>query len=112
MHRTVDSVLQHTTTTTLLHYYYYYFCSLCIDMDRWIGKVALVTGASSGIGAACAVLLARSGMKVVACARRVERIEEMAGRETGVIRPYKVIRTIFMGRSGSSVLICNTRSAT
>jgi NAD(P)-dependent dehydrogenase (short-subunit alcohol dehydrogenase family) len=40
------------------------------------GKVAIVTGASAGIGKACAVALAVAGMKVVACARREEKLEE------------------------------------
>uniref|UniRef100_A0A673LHF9 Dehydrogenase/reductase (SDR family) member 11b n=1 Tax=Sinocyclocheilus rhinocerous TaxID=307959 RepID=A0A673LHF9_9TELE len=44
-------------------------------MERWIGRVALVTGASVGIGAAIAKSLVQHGMKVVGCARNVEQIE-------------------------------------
>ena len=45
-------------------------------------RVALVTGASSGIGEATVRSLAASGFEVVAAARRVERCEELA-REVG-----------------------------
>src|SRR5690349_6033589 len=45
-------------------------------------RVALVTGASSGIGAATVRSLAASGFQVVAAARRLERCEEIA-REVG-----------------------------
>ena len=34
-------------------------------MDRWVGRVAVVTGASAGIGAAIATSLVRAGMKVI-----------------------------------------------
>lgn len=44
-------------------------------MDKWNGKVAVVTGSSVGIGASIAVALANSGMQVVGLARRVEAIE-------------------------------------
>ena len=44
-------------------------------MEKWQGKVALVTGASSGIGYDLATQLAQLGMNVVGCARNTEKIE-------------------------------------
>lgn len=46
------------------------------------GRIALVTGASSGIGEATVRSLAATGFEVVAAARRLERCEEVA-REVG-----------------------------
>lgn len=45
------------------------------EMERWKGRVALVTGASVGIGAAVARALVQQGMRVVGCARNVDKIE-------------------------------------
>jgi 17beta-estradiol 17-dehydrogenase / 3beta-hydroxysteroid 3-dehydrogenase len=47
-------------------------------MERWRGRTALVTGASSGIGRSCAEALARAGLRVALCARRAERLDELA----------------------------------
>lgn len=51
--------------------------------------MALVTGASSGIGRAIAVRLAQHEMKVVACARRLERLQELSETERGAIIPMQ-----------------------
>lgn len=47
-------------------------------MDKWAGKVAVVTGASAGIGAAICVEFAKNGLTVVGLARRKNRIEQLA----------------------------------
>jgi NAD(P)-dependent dehydrogenase (short-subunit alcohol dehydrogenase family) len=62
--------------------------SYCIDLD---GRVAMVTGASSGLGAQFARSLARAGAAVVLAARRVERLKtlraeiEAAGGDAHVV---------------------------
>ena len=48
-------------------------------MGRLEGKVCIVTGASAGIGRATAELFCREGAKVVAVARREERLKELVG---------------------------------
>lgn len=47
------------------------------------GKVALVTGASSGIGAATALALAAAGAAVAVGARRTDRLSSLADKITG-----------------------------
>jgi len=50
-------------------------------MERTLtGKVAVVTGASSGIGEATVLELASRGASVVAAARSVDKLEELAAR--------------------------------
>ena len=58
---------------------------------RWAGRIALVTGASGGIGEGIARALAGIGMKVAVVARRRERLEALAND---------------CAQSGGQVLVC------
>ncbi|NJD20188.1 MAG: SDR family NAD(P)-dependent oxidoreductase [Gemmatimonadetes bacterium] len=56
-------------------------------MNRLIGKRVLITGASSGIGEACARAFAAQGANLILAARREERVDELA---TTVTRAHGV----------------------
>ena len=54
-----------------------------LDLFDLSGKVACVTGASSGLGQEAATVLAHAGAKVVGVARREERLRDWAAAEVG-----------------------------
>ncbi|MCL2125915.1 MAG: SDR family oxidoreductase [Oscillospiraceae bacterium] len=57
--------------------------------DRLNGKVAIITGAGSGIGAAIAKRFAAEGAKIIICGRRKENLEETAAScPEGSVLPY------------------------
>ncbi|MCH8247409.1 MAG: SDR family NAD(P)-dependent oxidoreductase, partial [Bacteroidetes bacterium] len=46
-------------------------------MYKLVGRTVFVTGASSGIGAACVEAFASAGARLLVCARRIERLQKM-----------------------------------
>lgn len=72
------------------------------------GKIVLITGASSGIGLACAKRFAKAGCKLILLARRKGRIESLADELNSKfrtktlnvvadVRKRKVIADVFLG---------------
>ncbi|GBN07441.1 Dehydrogenase/reductase SDR family member 11 [Araneus ventricosus] len=60
-------------------------------MERWRGRVALVTGASAGIGAGLCRALVQHGLTVVGCARRVDRIKAISEEDALKDAPGKLV---------------------
>lgn len=57
------------------------------------GRVALITGASAGIGEACALRFAEAGCKIIIVARREERLESLSQKIAGTynVPVHKVV---------------------
>lgn len=63
-----------------------------LDLFRLDGKVAVVTGASSGLGAGFAKALAQAGADVVLAARRTDKLVDVAKRVHDLGRRAHVVR--------------------
>jgi NADP-dependent 3-hydroxy acid dehydrogenase YdfG len=72
-------------------------------------RVAVVTGASSGIGAATARALAREGYAVALAARREERINELAEEISGAGGKALAVPTDVADESAAAALIQTTK---
>src|SRR3984885_7351883 len=66
--------------------------SSLLDSFTLTGKVAIVTGASSGLGVAFATGLAEAGADIAICARRVEKLEETRSRVEALGRRCLAVR--------------------
>ncbi|MEI8149518.1 MAG: SDR family NAD(P)-dependent oxidoreductase, partial [Actinomycetes bacterium] len=64
-----------------------------LDRFRLDGKVAVVTGASSGLGVAFAKALAEAGADVVLGARRADRLAETGALVTAAGRKFAALQT-------------------
>ncbi|XP_018565951.1 farnesol dehydrogenase-like [Anoplophora glabripennis] len=56
---------------------------MVLSMDRWIGKVAIVTGAGAGMGAAISRALVEHGLQVVGLDNREEKIDDLSQQLIG-----------------------------
>lgn len=70
-------------------------------MEKWRGKNAVVTGASSGIGAQIVRELVNAGINVAALARRVEKLESLKAELKSA--PGKVAVVVCDITSGESI---------
>jgi NAD(P)-dependent dehydrogenase (short-subunit alcohol dehydrogenase family) len=76
-----------------------------LDLFRVDGKVAIVTGASSGLGVAFAQALAEAGADVVLGARRVDRLEETRKLVEGTGRRALAVQTDVADPGACSALV-------
>ncbi|MDP6562448.1 MAG: SDR family oxidoreductase [Candidatus Thalassarchaeum sp.] len=80
------------------------------------GQTALVCGASKGIGRACALMLARAGARVVACARSADALDALVGlmhgdgHETATLdlEDLDAVREFASGRGTIHILVNNS----
>jgi NADP-dependent 3-hydroxy acid dehydrogenase YdfG len=75
--------------------------------ERLEGTVALVTGASSGIGAATAVALAAAGADVAIAARRGDRLQELA-EQIGDTSRVLVLETDITDEAQAGAMVART----
>ncbi|XP_067641766.1 farnesol dehydrogenase isoform X2 [Eurosta solidaginis] len=76
-------------------------------MERWQGKLAVVTGASGGIGAACARALITAGLRVVGLARREAKLHELKQSLPIALQPQFIPRRCDVSKEDQVVDVIN-----
>jgi len=82
--------------------------SSLLDSFSLAGKVAIVTGASSGLGVAFAAGLAEAGADIAICARRVEKLEETKTRVEALGRRCLAVRADVADPSDCNRVVAET----
>lgn len=77
---------------------------------RLADKIALVTGASSGIGEATAIALAEEGARVAVTARRRDRLEKLASRLAGLGAEPLVLEADLLGERQAQRMVHETEA--
>lgn len=80
-------------------------------MGRLDGKVAIITGGNSGVGAATAKLFAKEGATVVISARRQEKLDEVAAEIKAAGGEVMTVATDIASREACDNLIAKTMEA-
>ena len=75
------------------------------ENHRWLDKTALITGASSGIGATIARELASHGLSVILVARRLDRLKEVASQIIQTGGKAQILAADLSTAQGREVLI-------
>ena len=77
-------------------------------MGRLYGKVAIITGSNSGVGAATAKLFAQEGAKVVISARRLPQLEEVAEEIKAAGGEVLIVQTDVSKKEDAENLVAKT----